>query len=414
MEDPRQSAPLSRIRVEFSLTGQSKTATANPSRTIDRVKALNTLSTKMFKLLIAFATIFGYAYAGCDNGCSGHGQCTQHGVCQCFDNWGIGLSHLSGDCSERICPYEIAWVDNPDKLGRRHQYAECANRGICNRESGECECFPGYEGKACQRSTCPNDCSGHGRCVYIQDLPFGAVAADYSTGDFSVQDPKTFDYNGWDRSKTRGCYCDPEYGDVDCSKRMCPYGTDVMDQRPDLTKPAKYQVQQIAIQAPTSTFGTSGLGGNTFALTFKSKLNETFTTLPIPLFNGASDFRTFILYVEQALERLPNGVIDNVDVAGSYSASSNVVYLNITFVGDSVQGPQHLLTVRDYLCGDGCTPKLEGVELLPYSNNITQLQKSDFSSYECGRRGKCDYATGICNCFAGYTGATCGTISCLV
>eukprot|EP01031_Cornospumella_fuschlensis_P030761 gene30761-37166_t len=368
----------------------------------------------MLKFLV-LAIIFAVARAGCDNGCSGHGQCGQNGVCECYDNWGLGLSHLSGDCSERICPFELAWIDKPDKLGRRHAYAECANRGICNRDSGECECFPGYEGKACQRSSCPNDCSGHGRCVYMENLPYGAVAPDYGTyNDFSVQDPKTFDNYFWDRSKTRGCLCDPEYGDVDCSKRMCPYGTDVMDQRPDVTDVAQYQVQQIQIKVSTKSFNDSNTAGDTFALTFKTKLNETFTTAPIPLFDGRTDFRQFILHVEQALERLPNGVIDNVDVAGAYSVYSNVVSLNVTFVGNNVQGPQHLLTVKDYLCGDGCSPKLSGVETHPSSNLIFEQQSSDFNSYECGRRGKCDYATGICNCFAGYSGNTCGTISCLV
>lgn len=371
----------------------------------------------MFKLILSLALVAS-VYAGCDNGCSGHGQCGQNGVCQCFDNWGLGLSHLSGDCSERMCPFELAWVDTPDKLGRRHKYAECANRGICNRDSGECDCFPGYEGKACQRSSCPNDCSGHGRCVYLQNLPFGAVApdfpADQALGDFSVSDAHTFSYYNWDRSKTRGCMCDPEYGDVDCSKRMCNYGTDIMDQRDDLTTTGKYQVQKIQIKAATTFFNNSGLSGDTFALTFKSKLNESFTTVPIPMFTGQTDFRKFVLQVEQALERLPNGVIDNVDVAGNFHVYSNVVYLNISFVGETVQGPQHLVTVKDYLCGDGCSPKLTGVELMPASNDISELQLSDYNSYECGRRGKCDYSTGICSCFAGYSGATCGIISCLV
>lgn len=32
-----------------------------------------------------------------------------------------------------------------------HYYMECSNKGICNRDSGVCECFDGYEGSACQR-----------------------------------------------------------------------------------------------------------------------------------------------------------------------------------------------------------------------------------------------------------------------
>eukprot|EP01040_Poterioochromonas_malhamensis_P001955 gene1955-2089_t len=366
-------------------------------------------------LLVLFCAVAA-VYAGCDNSCSGHGTCGLNGVCQCYDNWGVGLSHLSGDCSERICPFELAWVDKPDVIGERHRYAECANRGICNRDSGECECFPGYEGKACGRTTCPNDCSGHGRCVYIQDLPYGEVPQDYIKGDFIYQDPKTFPYFDWDKSKTRGCVCDPQWGDVDCSKRICDYGTDIMDHRDDLTQPQKYQVQKIIFQADAQTLNnTRGITGKNFALTFKSKVNETFTTVPIQFFTGASDFHYFILDIQTALKALPNNVIDDIHVAGSYDQYGNTARVNITFVGDNIQGPQNLITVRSYLCGDGCTPKINpGMILKPGSQNITEVTTADFNSYECGRRGKCDYSTGICNCFAGYTGPTCGVISALV
>ena len=46
--------------------------------------------------------------------------------------------------------------------------------------TGVCECFPGYEGKACQRSSCPNTCSGHGRCEYIENLGYAATAFDFA------------------------------------------------------------------------------------------------------------------------------------------------------------------------------------------------------------------------------------------
>lgn len=372
----------------------------------------------MLATLFAIASFIVAVRAGCDNGCSGHGQCTKQSICQCYDNWGLGLSHLSGDCSERICPYDIAWVDTPNKIGSRHKYAECSNRGICNRESGECECFPGYEGRGCARTSCPNDCSGHGRCMEIQTLPYAAVAADYNqNGQFLQQVPETFNYYEWDKGKTRGCVCDPEYGDVDCSKRMCQYGNDVMDQREDLTTPAKYQTQKLVFYSDYTVRNTTWESSAvTFALTFKSKLNETFSTQPINLYSGQSDFRQFLLNIRDSLLRLPNRVIDKVDVAGHHDSAYNRAYVNVTFTGDNVQGPQHLLTVKAYSCGDGCSPKITGMDnyLAPGSQNITEVQLSDFNSYECGRRGKCDYETGVCNCFAGYSGPTCGTISCLV
>jgi len=434
----------------------------------------------MFRLALIAVLVATAVAGGCDNDCSGHGTCTQNGVCACWDNWGMGMGLDSGDCSQRICPFEFAWVDTPDKLGNHHRYAECSNRGICDRDSGECECFPGYEGKACARTTCPNDCSGHGRCKFIEDLPFQSTPQQFDDGSFFPQKAKTFGdaYKNWDASKTRGCQCDPEWGDVDCSKRMCQHGNDIMDQRNNLNNAQQLHVQHIqfvqdwhftrfynsagaAVGAPTAT-GRGLMHGRTFALTFTSKLNETFTTIPIvmPADDTVQHMRNFFLDVEHALEALPNGVIDNVKVNGDMRISTwkdgavrpwqedktggnaagdanmeisdqsgvesgtaaldggqadvDALYINITFQGKNVQGPQNLLTVKHIACADGCTPKLDGLDLRYDTMNVTEIYQADYNSYECGRRGKCDYNTGICECFSGYSGLSCGTITSLV
>jgi len=262
-------------------------------------------------------------------------------------------------------------------------------------------------------------------------MPFETTAMDAAphTGDWSFlsQDAHTFDYFGWDRHKTRGCICDPEYGDYDCSKRMCPYGTDVLDHRDNLLVSDKYQTQNLYFRGGTvypgeySTSSNFNLQSKTFALTFTSRLNETFTTIPISF--DALDIPDLVHDIQNALLSLPNKVIDGVTVAGSSltSGASPVLgafSVNITFTGSAVQGPQHLLVVEDYECSSGCTPKLTGLDLmtafnLPHSNT-TELQLSDFNSYECGRRGVCDYNTGLCQCFVGYTGENCNTLTTLV
>lgn len=383
------------------------------------------------KLLLSLALVAG-AYAACDNHCSGHGTCNTDDVCTCYDNWGIGMSHDSGDCSERVCPFELAWVDVPSKVGKFHKYVECAGRGICDRGTGECQCFDGYEGKGCARTTCPNDCSGHGTCEYIEDMSFGATWTDYSAIGFN-SDPKLFEYSSWDAGKTRGCVCDATFGDVDCSKRMCPYGNDVLDVRDDLDTSLLYQVQELAFVADynktigsntASNGGINSLTSETFALTFTSKLNETFTTIPISF--DASDTNDFAHDIQLALLSLPNAVIDGVTVtvASSYTAdqdgngNANVMTVSVTFTGASVQGTQHFLEVEDYECSSGCTPKLTGLSLNykydHYMSNTTETSAADYNSFECGRRGKCDYESGLCQCFLGYSGDNCNTLTTLV
>jgi len=364
----------------------------------------------MFLSAAVFLAFAASVSANCDNNCSGHGTCLTDEVCECYDNWGIGLSHESGDCSDRICPFELAWVDTPDRSGAFHKYAECAGRGICNRGTGECACFDGYEGKGCQRTTCPNDCSGHGTCEYIEDMAYAASWNDDVIPYF--KEDITFEYQDWDYRKIRGCVCDATYGDIDCSKRMCPHGNDVLDIRDDLLVSTKYQVQELRFQANDML---NDLDSKTFALSFTTRLNETFTTIPIVF--DENDIPDLVHDIQLALLNLPNKVIDGITVAAAKDLSASQIAVNITFTGDAVQGPQHLIVVEDYECGAGCTPKLDGLDLQTRvgrtNSNATEIQNADYNSYECGRRGKCDYSTGLCQCFTGYSGDNCNTLTTL-
>lgn len=105
---------------------------------------------------------------------------------------------MGNDCSERVCQFDRAHADSPkgdldysrdlswvnvdkrvvqnsflypegayewysisqdsdqqDISNSAHDYMECSNKGYCNRHTGECECYDGYEGVACQRAACP-------------------------------------------------------------------------------------------------------------------------------------------------------------------------------------------------------------------------------------------------------------------
>ena len=176
---------------------------------------------------------------------------------------------------------------NP-KYDEAHFYMECSNKGLCDRKSGSCKCFPGYEGKACTRATCPGGgtCSGHGVCEDIASLAWSAptlasftakataseqttirvskdVSADaaiaalpyirfgrymnesvkvtgIATDGLSLTIDQPLDqpledfseiyivhaYNLWDAKKARTCTCDPGWTGFDCASRVCPKGDD--------------------------------------------------------------------------------------------------------------------------------------------------------------------------------------------
>lgn len=98
-----------------------------------------------------------------------------------------------------------------------HQEIECAGRGSCDRTSGRCQCFDGFSGEACQRNSCPNDCSGHGVCQTLERF-----VAD--TGIVTYTGPALG--GAYDSEKSMTCLCDSGYRGSDCSKLECPSGAD--------------------------------------------------------------------------------------------------------------------------------------------------------------------------------------------
>merc|ERR1711998_795025 len=164
----------------------------------------------------------------------------------------------------------------------------------------------------------------------------------------------------------------------------------------------------------------------TFSLTFKSTINETNTTIPIKLFfdnpqHTCSD-------MEAALLGRPNYVIDGVSVNSTtpdVTQGYDISFL-VYFTGTSVMGPQNLLMVDTDQCGDGCTPKLTGIDVKSWGGDydenvyfsdlsfVSEATAADYNNYECGRRGRCDYDSGLCDCFEGYTGYKCQVQTALI
>jgi len=293
--------------------------------------------------------------ADCANSCSGHGHCGAFDQCTCFNGF------RSADCSERLCPSSSSWASTPkgdfnfdgfvksaatyesttrfmkhndwiydqSSLGgswelwpsfatanEAHFESECSDRGICDRRAGECQCFTGFTGSACQRSTCPNDCSGNGLCLSIQDhlVLNGNVGID---GSFAT-------YNLWDAQKMRSCVCDPGFSGVDCSKRVCPFGDDPLTTKYQIdemqfVKVFADQVSEASVKLNwDNSVGTLNVLGGSISFVYENLHGQKYQTEDIPISRWSpseASSQTMAALVEAALEALPNNHLPDVTVS---------------------------------------------------------------------------------------------------
>jgi len=183
--------------------------------------------------------------------CKSNGHCYQRGSCDhctgrctCVEGWGATTDNImtgrdvTSNCFSRTCPSGKAISDMPTSATEAHAVTECSSAGICNRRTGQCECFGPYEGPACQRLKCPNDCSGHGQCVSMKELQSITYAQPLMSTHYEYGVSSLRDSTAWDGDTMHTCVCDsnwpvglnryaaqlPEYFGPDCSLRRCPSG----------------------------------------------------------------------------------------------------------------------------------------------------------------------------------------------
>jgi len=240
------------------------------------------------KLFVTLATLVGFATAACPNSCSGHGTCDRYDACTCFLETPINSTHFEGisiemewtgaDCSRRTCPRGISWSKsslgfrsngealdgaNTDLTCSHQQEQECSDQGLCDRATGLCSCFPGYTGSSCQRTACPDDCSGHGTCRSNRDFAYDWAVAkttqiQYDKNDHTELFKETYfaSYDmAWDSDMHYGCLCDQGYRGPSCALVECPSSDDPLDDKCDRADGATITDYQLQYDAP---FGGAG------------------------------------------------------------------------------------------------------------------------------------------------------------
>lgn len=276
-----------------------------------------------FQVFVLAASV-GVSQAFCPSYCSGHGECTENDICACFPGFG------EADCSVRTCPSGLSWVvgtsselsalPTPNGPMGKHPYTECSSRGVCDRATGECECFEGYTGKACRRSACPNQCSGHGLCVADGDIRSVLDGVNYYGGgdaDFLLSPQKQY----WNAKMAHQCVCDQQYTGYDCSTRICPSGLDPSTSCDDSGAVNDIQAVSVLYGAGAAALTDGDSDGVTdtneaykpenieqfLTLTFTSQFNAQYETAPISYWDTAAT-------VQQALISLPNFAIGDIQV----------------------------------------------------------------------------------------------------
>mmetsp|Transcript_21332 Transcript_21332/g.22053 ORF Transcript_21332/g.22053 Transcript_21332/m.22053 type:complete len:655 (+) Transcript_21332:61-2025(+) len=330
--------------------------------------------------LVLSASLLGMTNAECPNACSSHGICTNYDMCQCYRNW------MANDCSERVCQFGLAHVDTPkgdldassgalsgpeDTVivnsqvypygtteqfpnmvnsngavldNTAHYYMECSNKGTCNRQTGTCECFPGYDGAACQRASCPSNadgvCSGHGTCQSIKEL---------SNNDYNNI------YELWDKSATLGCDCDAGYYGADCSLRQCKYGVDPLYIDDGLATP-RYANWTYGFY----TTASATISGN-YSIVFYDVFGEDWRTDAIQYSDSCDT-------ITNKLEGLPNDVIPK----------ESVLCFEYTNPGTTLSGKAPTASSGTY--------NWQKLVTLVFSGNPGQLQQIDIDIYLDGPR----------------------------
>jgi len=173
------------------------------------------MNTSLMSIAILMMVIATAVYGNSCNGCSGHGKCEMENnvnVCICDKDKENNPMYTGSQCQHHTCPKHKAWVGHVVNSNDLSPVVECANKGLCNRKTGECECFSNFEGAACERQVCPNNCNNNGRCLSQKDFAEAASAT----------------YDAWDADMVQGCLCDAGTRGPDCSFIECPTGADTV------------------------------------------------------------------------------------------------------------------------------------------------------------------------------------------
>lgn len=313
----------------------------------------------------------------CPRACSGRGLCDRltH-TCECFPGF------VGGACESRSCPVGPAWVTpvfSPYSADVESMHTnlqvECSGLGDCDRFTGKCTCRPGFAGPACEMQSCPSTstgvCNGQGICMTARD------AAQLQGIAYA---------SPWDAERVRGCLCNRGWTGYDCSRPECPKAQDPVETPAHAVHSLSCTCtgacgQQLTLTLPGSPLTLPAESPALRAGTVVHAASE----LDDPA--GAPGSR-----LGESLESILNNAL-NLSVLSIYSASTGQ-----TVCADS----STTVTSVTFKSSAGDPPALVPVSA-GWSGAVTwSITTHGSPAKTCAGRGSCHENTGACLCGDGY------------
>merc|ERR1711862_858093 len=316
----------------------------------------------------------------------------------------MGRRHSPETCP---CPTDSTTIKDAFE-NEGHFYTECSNKGLCDRELGLCECFDGYTGSSCQRTVCPNQCSGHGVCRTVEEIAAGGLnyKKTDSVGSENFWSGMSFSssvlYRLWDMDKSQGCVCDPGYSGPDCSRRECPRGDDPLTHR---NRDCGGAACDNEVQVHTLVAG--GAAADWFTIRFREWTGEVWRTDYFQFGNDACIATTDAMrarIIKDQLQAIPNNIFEEIDVTVDATTVANTI--TIDFIENSGNIAELVFdnAAREQVTyGNTCT----GADTTADYTVTASSNDGTTEESTCSNRGLCDYSTGVCKCFRGYFNDDC-------
>eukprot|EP01039_Chlorochromonas_danica_P005159 gene5159-5677_t len=359
--------------------------------------------------------------------CYGRGTCEKEKNfhCKCYANY-----------------FGRAWITEPraNNSDAHFRYLTCSGVGLCNYNTGLCDCPLGFEGPACERSSCPitkqvnaSTCYNQGRCLSLRqaatysssNLNQNQNGSGYENGNENgnenenrnrVYGSKVLDEVTWDADRLSTCVID-QYGNQ-LNQTACRRGFNrrLLDKvfpkaNTTSTTTVGYTLTAIGDRTIIQQSGSSSSTPLTSPDDYYSLYDQTQNILEIQSLTCNAQYGSFDLYwynmyigtltSDMTLIQVQT-ILSSNPILGPVYLQSNYPKLCTTYHGGTIVNIT-FLTIFNFPIIPLLT--IENIQLIgrPATITIDRIQAYYYNiTEECSGHGYCNYNNGRCHCWDGY------------